>query len=164
MRGVQRSRMVATGQGTAGQLASAAATGQPHRRRARVRVSPPGCRKPSGLLPARRWVTEDGPQPPDELGAVAATCERSLFSLAVPPACHKQWARAVSSGQSRSLRDGRCAGRWPMTWTVGTVRHCMACKSSAGWASSESSDSPEQTEASKNRGKLITAVARFPSC
>jgi hypothetical protein len=56
---------------------------------------------------------------------------RTIVILAgVPPTCHKQRSRAVASGQSRSLRDGRCAGRWPLTWTVGTARNCMACKGS----------------------------------
>jgi hypothetical protein len=46
---------------------------------------------------------------------------RTIVILAgVPPTCHKQRSPAVSSGQSRSLRDGRCAGRWPLTWTVGS--------------------------------------------
>jgi hypothetical protein len=52
------------------------------------------------------------------------------FSPAVPPTCHKQRARAVSSGQSRSLRDGRCAACGPLTRTVDMARHCMACKGS----------------------------------
>ena len=43
-----------------------------------------------------------------ELGAVAATGTPS-FSPAVPPACHKQRARAVASGQSRSLRKAVAA-------------------------------------------------------
>src|SRR5215218_6387545 len=33
-----------------------------------------------------------------------------------------------------------------------------------GGAPLESSDSPEQTEASNKRGKPVTAIARFPSC
>jgi hypothetical protein len=44
--------------------------------------------------------------------------------------CHKQRSRTVSSGHSRSLRDGRCTGRLPVTCSVGTARHCMACKGS----------------------------------
>jgi hypothetical protein len=54
----------------------------------------------------------------------------SSYSPPVPLACHEQRSRAVSSGQSRSLRDGRCAGGGPLTWTVGTARNCMACKRS----------------------------------
>jgi hypothetical protein len=72
---------------------------------------PPGCREPSRLLAARRWVIEDGPYPPNELGAVAVTCEQSSFPPAVPPTCHKQRSPAVCSGQSRSLREASQAGR-----------------------------------------------------
>jgi hypothetical protein len=35
----------------------------------------------------------------------------------VPPTCHKQRSRAVCSGHSRSLREGRDAGHMPLTWT-----------------------------------------------
>jgi hypothetical protein len=55
--------------------------------------------------------------------------EASPSSPAVPPACHKQRARAVTSGQSQSLRGGRWAGRTPSPgWGGG--RNCMACKRS----------------------------------
>jgi hypothetical protein len=36
----------------------------------------------------------------------------------VPPTCHKQRSRAVCSGHSRSLREGRDAGHMPLTWTT----------------------------------------------
>jgi hypothetical protein len=49
---------------------------------------------------------------------------------AVPPTCHKQRSRAVSSGQSRSLRGGRDAVYMPLTWSAGGGRNCMACKES----------------------------------
>ena len=88
-----RSRPTTLG-ATAGRSTSSSLTSGGGDRRGGVRVSPPSCREPSGRLPARRWVTEDGPHPPDELGAVAATCERSSFS----PACHP---RATSSGHER---------------------------------------------------------------
>jgi hypothetical protein len=39
-----------------------------------------------------------------------------LFSLTVPPACHKQRSPAVSSGQSRSLEGGRWSGCPLLTW------------------------------------------------
>jgi hypothetical protein len=52
------------------------------------------------------------------------------FVPAVPPTCHKQRSPAVSSGQSRSLGQGRCAGRTPLTWGGGGARNCMACKGS----------------------------------
>jgi hypothetical protein len=51
-------------------------------------------------------------------------------SAAVPPACHKQRSRAVSSGHSRSLRGGRWTGRPSLTWGGGGGRNCMACKGS----------------------------------
>jgi len=97
--------------------------------RGAVQISPPGCREPSRLLPARRWITEDGPHPPNELGA-AAMCERSSFSPAVPPTCHKQRSPAVHSGQSRSLREGRPAGHTLLTCGGWAARNCMACKGS----------------------------------
>jgi hypothetical protein len=68
-----------------------------------------------------------GPNPGVELEGVAAG--RSIVVLAVvPPTCHKQRSRAVSGGQSRSLREGPDAGHMPLTWTTGTAQHCMACK------------------------------------
>jgi hypothetical protein len=54
----------------------------------------------------------------------------SSLSPAVPLAGHKERARAVSSGQSRSLRGGRWAGRPSLTWDRGGGRNCMACKGS----------------------------------
>jgi hypothetical protein len=54
----------------------------------------------------------------------------SSFSPAVPPMCHKQRSPALSSGQSRSLGEGGCAGRTPLTWGGGVGRNCMACKGS----------------------------------
>jgi hypothetical protein len=57
----------------------------------------------------------------------------SLFLPAVPPTCHKQRSRAVSGGQSRLLREGPNAGHRPLTWAIGTVRNCMACKGSRLW-------------------------------
>ena len=61
----------------------------------------------------------------------------SSFVPAVPPTCHKQRSPAVSDGQSRSLREGRWAGRQSLTCGSGTARNCMACKRSyrIGWAS-----------------------------
>jgi hypothetical protein len=55
-----------------------------------VRVSRPGCRDPSRALAHEGVVTEDGPHPPDQLGAVAARYGRSSFSPSVPLACHSQ--------------------------------------------------------------------------
>jgi hypothetical protein len=74
---------------------------------------------------------EDGPHPPNELGAVAVTSEQSSFSSAVPPTCHKQRSSAVHSGWSRSLGEGGLAGRTPLTWGGGGGRNRMACKRSA---------------------------------
>jgi hypothetical protein len=75
-------------------------------------------------------VTEDGPHPRAELGSRRLQVPASSFSPAVPPACHKQRAPAVSSGQSRSIQGGRWAGRRPATWGGGGARNCMACKGS----------------------------------
>jgi hypothetical protein len=57
-------------------------------------------------------------------------CGALLFSPAVPPTCQKQRSPTVSSGQSRSLRGGRWAGRTSLTWGGGGGRNCMACKGS----------------------------------
>jgi hypothetical protein len=84
--------------GTAGRLAYGLLTLDGGDRRRGVRVSPPDCREPSGLLPARRWVTDDGPRPPVELGAVAATSERRRSGRP----CHP---RAISSGHQRYPAD-----------------------------------------------------------
>jgi hypothetical protein len=101
-RGQERPRTLGA---PAGRSTSSSLTSGGGDRRGGVRVSPPSCREPSGRLPAWRWVTEDGPHPPDELGAVAATCERSSFS----PACHRratssghEWYPAVSHGHSET--------------------------------------------------------------
>ena len=53
----------------------------------------------------------------------------SSFAPIVPPACHKQRAPAVSSGQSRSLREDGWAGRRPLT-LGGKEPGLMACKGS----------------------------------
>jgi hypothetical protein len=90
---------------------------------------PPGCREPFGLLPARRWSPRTGLplwpswEPWREVRAPS-------FSPAVPPTCHKQRTPAVSSGQPRSLHEGRCAGRGLPTWALRAERDCMACKGS----------------------------------
>jgi hypothetical protein len=86
-------------------------------------------RTPSGLA-NDAVVAGDGPHPPDELGAVDREVRASSSSPAVPPACHKQRSPAVCSGQSRSLREGRWAGRTSLTWGGGGGRNCMACKGS----------------------------------
>jgi hypothetical protein len=64
-------------------------------------------------LPRALWalahnpvVTADRSYPLDELAAVAVRVEASSFSPAMPPTCHKERARAVTSGQSRSVREG----------------------------------------------------------
>jgi hypothetical protein len=59
-----------------------------------IRVAPPGCREPFGLLPTKRRITEDEPHPPDQLGAVAARCKHRRSRRP----CHP---RAISSGQWR---------------------------------------------------------------
>jgi hypothetical protein len=62
----------------------------------------PTCRQPYGLLPTSRWVTKDGPHL-GRAGRHRRHARASSFSPAVPPTCHKERTRAVSSGQSRSL-------------------------------------------------------------
>jgi hypothetical protein len=61
--------------GDARQPTDHATARQPFSRRASVRVSPPGYPRALRVLPTRRWVTEDGPHPLGELGAVASRCE-----------------------------------------------------------------------------------------
>jgi hypothetical protein len=99
-------------------------------RRHVVLVSPPGCREPSGHLPAGRWSPRTGltlrsSWEPSPYGWGAA-----LFSPAVPSACHKQRSRAVCSGQSRSLETTVALGSGSLTWGGEEVRNCMACKRS----------------------------------
>jgi hypothetical protein len=48
----------------------------------------------------------------------------------VPSACHIGRTTTVLSGQPRSLRGGRWAGRSPLTWGSVGGRNCMACKGS----------------------------------
>jgi hypothetical protein len=62
-----------------------------------------GCRQPFGLLPTMRWSPGTGLTPPVGLGAGAASCEASLFSPVVPPACHAQRSSPVASGQPRTM-------------------------------------------------------------
>jgi hypothetical protein len=86
------------------------------------------CREPSALV-TRRWSPRAG------LTLWPSWSRRrhvdaSSFLPAVPPACHKQRSPAVSSGQSRSLREGRHGGYLPLTSGVGAGRNCMACKGS----------------------------------
>jgi hypothetical protein len=97
------------------------------KRRARVRVSPPGCREPSGPLPTRRLSPRTGLTLRSSMSR-RRQVRASSSSAAVPPACHKQRSIAVSSGQSRSHRGGRCAGRTLLTWGGRGARNCMACK------------------------------------
>jgi hypothetical protein len=100
------------------------------------RISPPGCREPSGLLPTMQWLPRSGLTP----GRAGSRCRHvrgTSFLPAVPPTCHKQRSPAVSSGHSRSLRGGRWAGCMPLTWGGGGGRNCMACMGSnrVGWLS-----------------------------
>jgi hypothetical protein len=89
----------------------------------------PAAASPSGILATKRW-------PPGMGLTLRLTWSRyrqvraPSFSPAVPPACHKQRAPAVSSGQPRSLRGGRWAGHTSLTWGGGGGRNCMACKRS----------------------------------
>ena len=100
---------------TAAQPSCSFLTSGDARGRSGVRVSPPGCREPSGLLPTRRWSPRTGLTQQSSWSR-RRQVRASSFSPAVPPACHKQRSPAVSSGQSRSLRGGRWAGRASLTW------------------------------------------------
>jgi hypothetical protein len=112
--------------------------------------SPHPCRRePSGLLPTRRWspgtdLTQESSWSRSGQGRAPS------FSPAVPPACHKQRAPAVSSGQSRSLRGGRRAGHQLLTWGKGGGRNCMACKRSRARSSCRRRLSKPQ----RRRGRL----------
>jgi hypothetical protein len=75
-------------------------------------------------------VTGGWASPSGRAGAIAASCKPGRSRPAVPPACHKQRSPAVPSGQSRSLREGRCARRTLLTCGGGEGRNCMACKGS----------------------------------
>jgi hypothetical protein len=76
-RGLQRAGTVTTGaKESQARPPTQRPPGRPSKKRARVRVSPPGCREPSGLLPTRRRSPEVRPHPLGQLGAVAATYER----------------------------------------------------------------------------------------
>jgi hypothetical protein len=75
-------------------------------------------------------VTEDGPRPLAELGAVAARRERRRSRRP----CH---LRAISSGHQRyvavshgSLETTVAPGSGSLTWGGGEGRNCMACKGS----------------------------------
>jgi hypothetical protein len=67
-----------------------------------------------------------------ELGSRRCQVEVSVFSPAVPPACHQQRSRAVCSGQSGSLQTTVALGAGSLTGGGGGGRNCMACKRS--WA------------------------------
>ena len=91
-------------------------------------------------LPRAPWalaheavVTEDGPRPPGQLGAVAARCEHRRSRRP----CHP---RAISSGHERypAVNHGHSEaraelGRASLTWGGGGGRTCMACKRSPAW-------------------------------
>jgi hypothetical protein len=67
-------------------------------------ATPPGSCPPGGGHRGRA-------SPSTRAGNRYLQVRASSFSPAVPPACHKQRSRAVSSGQPRSLREDRWAGR-----------------------------------------------------
>jgi hypothetical protein len=97
-------------------------------RRSGVRVSPPGCREPSGS--AHEAVDHrDGPHPLGELEP-SRQVRTSSFSPSVPPACHKQRSRGVCSENARSLREDCWTGRRPFTCGGGAARNCIACRRS----------------------------------
>src|SRR5512132_1215661 len=53
--------------------------------------------------PTRQVITGDGPHPPVELVAIAATRAPASFFSAVPPTCPKHRVTAVIHGQPRSM-------------------------------------------------------------
>jgi hypothetical protein len=84
------------------------------------------CREPSGSWP-RGGGHRGRASPPGPAGAVAAA---SMRRRSCRP-CHRVPQAAVTSGQSRSLREGRHGGYLPLTSGVGAGRNCMACKGSS---------------------------------
>jgi hypothetical protein len=93
------------------------------------------CREPFGSCQRRRG-RRGRASPSCRAGSRRRRQMRSsLFSPAVPPACHKRRSRAVSGGQPRSPRLGDCAGRPLLTWAAYRPRNCMACKWS--WSGSD---------------------------
>ena len=80
-----------------------------------VQISHPAAASPPDSWPQGGGSPRTGLTHRTSWEPVAATCERSSFSPAVPPTCHKQRSRAVHSGQSRSLPEGRSAGHTLLT-------------------------------------------------
>jgi hypothetical protein len=105
--------------------------GGPERRR---RPRPDGTGRaaaPHSRLAHETVVTEDGPYPLHELGAVASTCEVVVLVGRATP-------RAISSGHERYRADSHGhseradgLGSTALTWGGGGGRNCMACKGSS---------------------------------
>jgi hypothetical protein len=115
---------------TAGRLTYSVLTSEGGDKRRGVRVSPPGCREPSGRLPTRRW-SPGRASPSGQVGAVAA---RRKHRRSCRP-CHP---RAISSGHQRCVADSYGHSAWTvdqyrplLTWGGGAGRTCMACKGSS---------------------------------
>jgi hypothetical protein len=130
-RGMQRARAVTKGaKETAAQTASVAATRRHFRRRARVRVSPPGCREPFGSWPRSGWSPKTGL-------TLWLRWEPSLPGAERRRSCRPCHPRAISSGHQRYPADNHGHSEWTdgLGSTVLTcggrgARNCMACKGS----------------------------------
>jgi hypothetical protein len=97
-----------------------------------IEVLRPGCptrREPFGVSSTVQWSPRTG-LTSGRAGSRRRQVGASSSAPVVPPACHKQRSPAVCSGQSRSLRAGRWAGRSSLTWGGGGGRNCMACTGS----------------------------------
>jgi hypothetical protein len=141
---------------TAGERQDVAVNRQHAGRRGGVRVSPPAAASPPGSCPRVGASPRTG-LPLSRARAITIRWGASSFSPAVPPACHKQRSPAVSSGQSRSLEDGRWTGRRSLTCGGDGGRTCMACKGSSrvrlGSASMPLTTRPGWHRGSKPQGR-----------
>lgn len=96
-RGAQRARAVTTGvKEPQVRPPTPPPSGTTSDGRVRVRVSHPAAMRPPAL-PTRRWITEDGPHPPAELGGVGSRCELRRSHRRG----HPRASGAVASGMSR---------------------------------------------------------------
>ena len=113
-----------------------------------------GNRSSFGLLPTMQWSPGERASPSGvSWGSRRCQVEVSLFAPAVPPT-HKQRARAVSSGQSRSLEEDRWTGRRALTWGGGGGRNCITCKGSGAITSSARQQCRAPCEVCRETGRL----------
>jgi hypothetical protein len=132
------------------------------------------CREPFGLLPTRRYVTDDQPHPPDSWSRRRHV--RIIVVLARP--CHP---RAIGSGHQRYVADSHGHSAWTvhqdrplLTWRSGTARHCMACRRSGVQIpsvapqvraiirppSASDSTNPSRTAVARSASAIVTCSAR----